>query len=258
MDWHWAQRERVKVTHHNKDLLFFLSFTFLFFSHLRSHCLQPISFNFNLPWFVSCTLSCVCLPNTLPLICIYMSFVTVVHLLSSAIFSLNLSLCLPHFCSFILPSMSNSFLPTSLIHFSFFFPLSSFFLLLWHDFFSLTKSFPINKLIYFLISSLPSFQSSMYRIKHYRHFIYRYFFFPSYLSYTYNIQLKLALDSKLIHSTLPRSHFPCPAVLCHAPPSASGSLHYETTINENAPELTNQTEIFEISDWVERWPPLRN
>lgn len=51
MDWRWAQRERVKVTHHNKDLLFFLPFASFFYSHLRSHCLQLNNFNFNLPLF---------------------------------------------------------------------------------------------------------------------------------------------------------------------------------------------------------------
>lgn len=34
-----------------------------FSSHLRSHCLHPISFHFSLPWFVSRALSCVLLPN---------------------------------------------------------------------------------------------------------------------------------------------------------------------------------------------------
>lgn len=51
MDWHWAQHERIRVTNHNKDWLFFLPFAFPLF--------QPpavphfISFYFSLLWIPS-------------------------------------------------------------------------------------------------------------------------------------------------------------------------------------------------------------
>lgn len=114
MDWHWAQRERVKVTHHNKDLLFFLSIRLPFFFlpsiPLQSCCLQPISFHFKLPSFVSYACS-MCFSTNLQHLGYWSWYVFMVANKYNATIISSLLLFLFFFIHYLLPASFLPFIP---------------------------------------------------------------------------------------------------------------------------------------------------